>query len=291
MTAIEDTKTEAAIVAQLADENAEAQRVAVATGEVYLVRGTDGETVVLDTDKYALNPRHTSAARVVTDARSFVEYVNRHKVDGTEIYAHTNSSTVVAVIDSHESSTGADNLPGWQKHKLTLGLEKSTSWLAWEAVDGKLMDQATFADFLDDRYSDVREPDPAMMIDLATTFQAKSNVDFDSGVRMDSGEVKLTYAETVTAKAGQKGDIVIPKKVQLALRPYVGGPIYAIWAHFRYRLLGGNVQMGFKLERPENVLEAAFADIVTDIRDGREGTDTVPGHPNVGDVPIFNGKP
>lgn len=288
MTTIEDTKTEAAVVAELADQNAEAQRVPVATGEVYLVRDGEGGLTTIDTDKYAETPRHVEAARVVTDAASFANYVNRHKTAGTEVFAHTNSSTVVAIIDSHEG-TGAD--AGWQKHRLTLALEKSKSWLAWEAVDGKLLDQATFADFLDDRWSDVIDPDPALMVDLATTFQAKTKVDFDSGVRMDSGEVKLTYAETVTARAGQKGEITIPKKVKLALRPYVGGPIYSLWAHFRYRLQGGDVVMGFRLERPENTLDAAFADIVTDIRDGRAETDAAVAHEGIGSVPIFNGKP
>lgn len=288
MTTIEDTKTEAAVVAELADQNAEAQRVAIATGEVYLVRDGEGGLQVIDTDKYAATPRHVEAARVVTDAASFANYVNRHKTPGTEVYAHTNSSTVVAIIDSHE---GTDAEAGWQKHRLTLALEKSKSWIAWESIDGQLMDQATFADFLDDRWSDVIEPDAALMVDLATTFQAKTKVDFDSGVRMDSGEVKLTYAETVTARAGQKGEITIPKKVKLALRPYVGGPIYSIWAHFRYRLVGGDVRMGFRLERPENTLDAAFADIVTDIRDGRAETDAAVAHEGIGDVPIFNGKP
>lgn len=288
MTTLEDTKTEAAVVAQIADGNATAQRVPVDAGEVYLVRDGEGGIRAIDTDEYGATPRHVKASRVVTDAASFANYVNRHKTDGTEVYAHTNTSTVVAVIDSHEG-TGAE--PGWQKHQLTLALEKSKSWLAWEAVDGKLLDQATFADFLDDRWSDVRDPDPAVMIDLATTFQAKTKVDFDSGVRMDSGEVKLTYAETVTARAGQKGEIVIPKKVQLVLRPYVGGPQYSIWAHFRYRLQGSNVVLGFRLERPENTLDAAFADIVTDIRDGRSETDAAVAHEGIGTVPIFNGKP
>ncbi|MDG6146380.1 YfdQ family protein, partial [Lactococcus formosensis] len=79
--------------------------------------------------------------------------------------------------------------------------------------------------------------------------------DFESGVREASGDVKLNYVEETTAKAGQKGNIEIPARIQLALRPYVGGPIYSIWASFRYRLNGGNVRLGFRLERPENVLE------------------------------------
>lgn len=287
MTAIEDTKTEAAVVAHLADLSAENQRVAVAAGEVYLVRDGDGGLRVEDTDDYAERPRHTAARRVVTDAESFVRYVNRHGLDGTEVYAHTNSSSVVAIIDSHEGHTGE---PGWQKHTLTLALEHSKPWLAWTNADGNLMEQSEFADFLEDRWSDVIDPEPARMIDIATTFQAKTKVDFDSGVRLDSGDVKLTYTEETAAKAGQKGDIEIPKKIQLVLRPYIGGPQYSIWANFRYRLRGGNVLMGFKLERPENVLEAAFADIVTEIRDGANDKDGASIHPGIGEVPIFNGR-
>lgn len=294
MTTIEDTKTEAAVVAEIADQAAEAQRVPVATGEVYLARGDDGEVRKIDTDEYAERPRHVAAARVVTDAASFVKYVNRHRLPGTEVFAHTNTSSVVAIIDSHESTQFDDGEGGWQKHRLTLGLEKSKAWLAWEKADGELFDQSTFADFLDDRYLDVIDPTPAVLIDIARTFQAKTKVDFESGVREASGDVKLNYVEETTAKAGQKGNIAIPARIQLALRPYVGGPIYSIWASFRYRLNGGNVRLGFRLERPENVLEAAFADIVTEIRDGRtdkrDDTETRV-HDGIGDVPIFFGKP
>lgn len=178
-----------------------------------------------------------------------------------------------------------------QKHQLRLALEKSKPWLAWEKADGHLFAQDEFADFLEDRYLDVREPAPALLIDIATTFQAKTNVDFNSGVRLDSGDVRLTFEEKTTAKAGQKGDIEIPKRIELVIRPYIGGPIYSIWASFRYRLRGGSVFLGFKLERPENILDAAFADIVAEIRDGATDKDGVQVHPGVGGVPIFNGKP
>lgn len=291
MTNIEDTKTEAAVVASIQQQADGEAHQSIEAGEIYLIPNGDGQLRVVTTDEFADTPRHVHAARVVTDAASFVAYVNRHKVAGTEIYAHTNSSSVVAVIDSHE---GTDGVAGWQKHRLTLGLEKSKAWAAWEQADGKLVDQSTFADFLDDRYLDVIEPAPAVLIDIARTFQAKTKVDFESGVREASGDVTLNYAEQTTAKAGQKGNIEIPARIQLALRPYVGGPIYSIWASFRYRLNGGSLLLGFKLERPENVLEAAFADIVTEIRDGRtdkkDGTETRV-HDGVGDVPIFNGKP
>lgn len=291
MTTIEDTKTEAAVVAELADQNAEAQRVAVATGEVYLVRGHDGGLYVTDTDDYAEHPRRKAGARSVTDAASFVAYVNRHADSHTEVYAHTNTSKVVGIIDSHDE---AGTPGGWQKHRVTLDLEHSKAWAAWANADGRFMAQDEFADFLDDRYLDVIDPTAARMIDIARSFQAHTNVTFESTIRDTSGDVKLNFVEDTKAKAGQKGDIEIPARIQLALRPYVGGPIYSIWANFRYRLRSGDVLLGFKLERPENILEAAFADIVTEIRDGRtdkrDGEETRV-HDGIGDVPIFMGRP
>ncbi|MGN8024724.1 DUF2303 family protein [Microbacterium sp. 22242] len=291
MTTIEDTKTEAAVVAELADQAAENQRVSIAVGEVYLVRGAEGELRVVDTDAYAEHPRHKEAKRSVTDAKSFVEYVNRHGGPGSEVYAHTNTSKVVAVLDSHE---GAERDPGWQKHRISLDLEHSKQWIAWKAADGKLFPQDEFADFIDDQWNDVIDPEPARMIDIARTFQAHTNVNFESAIREQSGDVNLSYIEDTKAKAGQKGNIEIPARIQIALRPYVGGPIYSIWASFRYRLRGGAVALGFKLERPELTLEAAFADIVTEIRDGR--TDKKDGaetriHDGIGAVPIFMGRP
>lgn len=293
MTSIEDTKTEAAVVASIQQQADSEAHQPIAASEVYLVPDGQGGLRVVDTDAYGQVPRHREAKRLVTDAASFVAYVNRHKGAGTEIYAHTNTSSVVAVIDSHEAIDDGV-FAGWQKHKLSLVLEKSKAWLAWENADGKLVDQQTFADFLDDRYLDVIDPAPAVLIDIARTFQAKTSVNFESGFREGSGDVTLNYVEDTKAKAGQKGDIEIPSRIQLALRPYVGGPVYSIWANFRYRLNGGNVVLGFRLERPENILEAAFADIVTEIRDGRtdkkDGTETRV-HDGIGEVPIFAGKP
>ncbi|MGN7977395.1 DUF2303 family protein [Microbacterium sp. 22195] len=292
MTTIEETKTEAAVVAELQRQADGEMHVPLKAGEVYLVaKSMEASMATIDTDEYAESPRRKTGARSVTDAASFVAYVNRHADSRTEVYAHANSSKVVGIIDSHDE---AGTPGGWQKHRVTLDLEHSKAWAAWAEADGQLFQQDVFADFIDDRYLDVIDPTAARMIDIARSFQAHTKVTFESTIRETSGDVKLNFTEDTAARAGQKGDIEIPARIQLALRPYVGGPIYSIWAHFRYRLRGGAVLLGFKLERPENILEAAFADIVTEIRDGRtdkrDGEETRV-HDGIGGVPIFMGRP
>lgn len=268
----------------------------VEPGTVYTVPDGPGRVKVVDTDAYAEHPRHAKASRGVTSADSFVAYVNRHATAATEVYAHLSTSKVVAVIDSHE---GSDEPAGWQGHRLSLELEHSKEWIAWSEHDlGRnprgWFDQTEFAEFIDARALDVHEPDHATLIELALTFEAKSKADFQSSARLDNGDVKFEYVETVAAKAGQKGSIEIPKQLKLALRPYLGGPRVWVTAHFRYRVNGGALKLGFALERPENILETAFADIVTEIRDGRketkDGVETVI-HDGIGDVPLFHGRP
>lgn len=285
--------TEAATVADLAQQAIAPERVD--PGEVYTVAAGDGSVRIVDTDAYAETPRHASASRTVTDAPSFVAYVNRHRRPGTEVYAHTLSSAVVAIIDSHE---GTDQANGWQKHRLTLGLEHTKAWLAWTALDlgqnpKAWLDQQQFAEFIEERALDVVEPDHARLIELATKFEATTKVEFGSAVRLDNGEVKFEYSETVGPRKGNKGAIDLPKELKLGLRPYIGGPIYWVVAALRYRIRAEGLVLGIALQRPEAILEAAFADIVTEIRDGAEPNekDESPGHPGIGDVPIFYGKP
>lgn len=295
MSEIETNITEAQAVAELAVQTIAPHRLN--EGVIYALPDGRGGVKVVDTDAYFGVPRRATANRTVTDAASFVGYVNRHKVDGTEVYAHTSSSSVVAVIDSHE---GSDADPGWQQHRLTLALEHTKAWLAWATHDlgqnpRSWFGQQEFAEFIEDRALDVQDPDHARLIELATKFEATKKVEFGQATRLDNGEVQFQYTETVGPKKGAKDSIEFPKELKLALRPYIGGPIYFVFASLRYRIGADGLMLGYALQRPENILEAAFADIVTEIRDGRTDkigeSDPVVVHQGIGDVPIFYGRP
>jgi uncharacterized protein YfdQ (DUF2303 family) len=289
-------ETEAEAVAELARQALSPEKLT--PGQVYAVPGMNGSLGVIDTDEYDEVPRHAKANRTVTDAASFVAYVNRHVLPGTEVYADTPNSSVVAVIDSHN---GTDGDPGWQKHRLTLSLEHTKAWKAWVEHDlGQVarawFGQQEFAEFIEDRALDVVEPDHARLIELATKFEATKKVEFGQATRLDNGEVQFQYTETVGAKKGSKDQIEFPKELKLAIRPYLGGPIYFVFASLRYRIGLDGLLLGYALQRPENILEAAFSDIVTEIRDGRTDVDSKTKeetvvHQGIGDVPIFFGRP
>ena len=116
------------------------------------------------------------------------------------------------------------------------------------------------------------------MLEIAQSIQGVAKAEFQSGTRLSSGERKLAYVETVTAKAGQKGELVIPETFIVGLVPFDGSEGFRLTARLRYRINGGPLQLGYKLERPADTLQAAFADVVKAIGEQI-------------DTPVMNGTP
>jgi len=254
----------------------------------YAVLQSDGSIAITQTPPRPETPLpdHVTANRVVVDPESFIDYVKRHYTAGTEAYADLARSSVIAILDSHNSSDDgkapADERASWNDHKLTLVLEKTPAWLAWAAHDGKWLDQLAFAEHIEDNLSDLLEPAAATFLEIAQSLQAATAVEFKSSQRLSTGETKIVYAETVDAKAGQSGDLSIPDRFVIGVKPFIGSLAgYRINARFRYRIRGGDLSLSYKLDRPEVVLEDAFSDILTTIKEGLVATD----------VPVFHGRP
>ncbi|MFJ8224917.1 DUF2303 family protein [Streptomyces griseus] len=222
-------------------------------------------------------PARKSGTTVVRDVDSFLAYFDKHGDESTEVYADVESQTITAVLDAHT----ADD-PRWGGHRLELRLRSTPSWRAWVGASGELMSQGMFAEFIEDNLLDLVEPDSATMLELAQSFEATTSAEFQSSQRLDSGQRRFSFVEDVQAKAGLKGEITIPATLTLALRPFEGTEPYKVTARFRYRLdrQKGELRLGFKIERPEDTLAAAFEDIRTLVDNG------IPE-----DIAVLNGAP
>ena len=218
-------------------------------------------------------PPRKSGTTTVRDAASFLAYWTKHSDEHSEVYADADRLAVTGVLDAHTNDDAR-----WNDHRLRLELRKTDAWSQWLALDGKLMTQEQFAEFIEDHLPELLEPKSADMLEIAQSIQGAVKAEFHSGTRLSSGERKLSYSETVTAKAGQKGELVIPETFVVGLVPFEGSEGYKLTARLRYRINGGPLQLGYKLERPADVLRTAFADVVKAV--GEE----------VG-VPILNGTP
>lgn len=230
----------------------------------------DGRLEVVDLEKrlesYQPTPRRKAGEFRVHDAASFLAYLSKHGADETEVWADAQAARIVAVLNAHTLSRTA----GWADHRLVYSVQHTDAWKAWALHDGKLLDQSTFAEHIEARALDIMRPTAAEMLELAQTFQATIGVRFESTKLLSSGERQFEYRETVDAKAGRAGKLDVPKDFELALTPFEGADRFKVTARFRYRISDGALRIGYRLDRPSDVLREAFLSVVEAIESGTE---------------------
>lgn len=259
------------------------------TEGVYAVLGADGGIQVVETPGYQTDrlekwrvtnadaPDHVARAVTVLDVASFLDYLTAYTNPGSgkvgPDYADgAGSLEVWADLDSRKLTGILDGVTGWRRHTATLQLSLSDEWSEWAAIDGKLLDQVTFAQFVEDHLSTIGHPDGATLLDVCQTLQAHTSVQFRQQAILANGQRQLRWEETVEAKAGQKGDLTIPGELILVLRPFQGAEPVQITARFRFQLREGQLKLGIKLAEPSRALEQAFGSVV------EEAQEAVPVH-------------
>lgn len=267
------TNLEVQPIAALAQQALKPQ--AVEPGGIYLVATADGriEHVDLTGPEYTGQLDRKAGTTTVRDAASFLAYYGKHHDADTEVYSDVERLSVTAVLDAHQAATAR-----FGAHRLVLSLRRTKAWDEWLALDGKLVDQDRFANFLEDHLPNLVEPDAATMLEIAQSIKATTKAEFQSSSRLQSGERKFAFVEDTKASAGTKGDLAIPETFRIAVPPFEGADAYSMTARFKYRLGGGQLALGYKLEQPEERARAAFADVLAEIANG------------VG-TPILNGTP
>lgn len=169
------------------------------------------------------------------------------------IYADPDARKIVAVFNDQKGE-----LPGWRDHRAEYKAEFTPEFAKWMANDKKQMDQGAFAEWIEDNMVDVTEPAATVLLEMATTIQAKTDINFSSAKRLQNGQVQLQYTEVIDARAGANGALEIPKEFALGLRIFKNGEGYKIKARLKYRLHGGSVKFWYELDRVERSIEAAF---------------------------------
>lgn len=202
---------------------------------------------------------------VALDAEGFIDYFNLFRNDNSLIYGDQINRQFVAIIDHHEPAEGAPK-PKWGEHQARFTCPASEEWKVWEANNGKRMNQADFAAFLENNLPDIIEPDGATMLQIATTLEAKKNVNFASGIRLDNGQTQFVYEEEIQGSAS-KGTLAIPQIFKIGIKAFNGGSGYSIECRLRYRISSGQLSMWFEIVRPHKIIEDAFNETFTKIQE------------------------
>jgi hypothetical protein len=264
------------------------------TSRFYGVTTPSGATFkVIDLDaerlKLAPHPNRAQASVSVQDARSFLDYIDRHGVPETQIYADLARRNLVGVINDHEAAciestqtTSGDGTTrdervqaespqaGHRDHRVELELIQTPQWKTWTGQDKKWLDQPTFAEFLEDNAIDVVDTlgaDQATLLEVAQSLQGFSGGQWKSANRLDNGSVHFAYEESVQARAGQRGDLEIPQAFVIGIAPYVGADPVEITARFRYRIRQGQMALSYALLNVDKIAEDSFRAQVDAVRD------------------------
>lgn len=217
--------------------------------------------------------RKTGTARAET-LESFIELVQRHKLDNSVIFATTDwrKPSLTAVIDYH-SEVAPDN----GTHRIHYQFPLSEEWRAWLDVNAKPMEQAAFAEFIEDHIADLSSPDTSEISDFEQMFSAKVAFPNDivilsrglqinaetrvkQAVKLQTGETQIMFEEDHKTAGGEP--LVVPGVFVLQIAPFFMGETKRIPVRLRYRLVNGTLKWSFQLYRPDRyITEQVRADL------------------------------
>jgi uncharacterized protein YfdQ (DUF2303 family) len=241
----------------------------------------EGVPVVVLPDKWRVEKLDVPPERVArtvgfNDVESFATYVNRFKTEGTLLFATVTDTDckIVAHLDHHDKPVleAVARSRGWSSHMATLVCVQTKEWKTWMENNGGPNDafsQVEFAQFLEDNERVFRSPAAAELLELVTTLEGKSNVRFNSAVRLSNGKAKLDYEDDVSLTGGVgAGAIEVPTELICAIIPFENGPEpYEVRSRLRYRI--GNRQIVFWYETitPHLVLRDAAKSVMDRVRE------------------------
>lgn len=222
----------------------------------------EGFTLKDISDPHRLPP-YIEQRLIVDDADSLIQYANRFSDTRSVIVADLDALSIGAVLDWH-SGNGAEDTENWValdaqpcQHRAALKLRQSEEFRRWAEMENKLHDQMAFAEFLDENASDIVDPEPAVMIEIARDLEAVQGAKFRAGTRLQTGERSFTY-ETETHV---KGDLKVPQRFRLSIPLFHGEEPTEIEASFRFRPQPDGLKLGFVWRRVEYVRQAKFREI------------------------------
>jgi uncharacterized protein YfdQ (DUF2303 family) len=227
-------------------------------------------TAIKDLEGMLAAPTRIRQGVKVLDADTFIAYINRYATPASVVFCDgPEGRTFKGVLDYHQPDQ-----PSWGQHVAVYQCPISIEWGRWKTSDRKKMDQATFAEFFEENIRDITAPEgiphapsAADMLEISRTLEAKKNISFRQGTRLDNGQVQLTYNEQIDGQAGETGQLKIPEQFYIGVKPFLGGDAFCVPVRFRYRIQESRLVMWFELVRPDKVLEEAYTTVRAKIQE------------------------
>ncbi|HHE3676576.1 TPA: DUF2303 family protein [Pasteurella multocida] len=214
------------------------------------------------------NPSRIRTKVSVSSEKSFIEYVNKFKIDGTSIFYDLEKLEAKAVFDYHSSP----NDPKWGDHVANYQFKKSKDWTSWERKNKEAMDQIEFGAFLENNIhtiaADGNVASGAELLAMVLAFEETRKSEFKSAHRLQDGTLSFTYTDE---KSG--GKTRLPEEIVLGIQPFHNGDYYQVKAKIRYRIRDARLSLWYELINPEKVIEDAFNTSIENLQKNIEKVD------------------
>lgn len=182
----------------------------------------------------------------------------------TRIFWWEPTLKVTGILDYHSVDDHMHHGAGL--HRVNFTATATQDWTDWKGIDKQMLDQTTFAQFIEDHLDTIAEPAGASLLDMATTFAVGRSLAFRSAVKLNAGTMQLTYDEQDAAS----GNVSIPTQLTLMVAPFEGTEPRPVKVRLRYKVgqgdQAGKLTLGIVIVRPQDVVRQAFADLVDAIR-------------------------
>ena len=211
-------------------------------------------------EKYLPAPIQRKQRLEFKEPESFIQYVKDYN-ESPIIFS--DGRDILCVLDYHLK--GKDGGAKWGCHTAALRLRETPEWEQWRAILDKPIEQSQFAEFLEDRVEDIIKPKGADVLEMALKLQATKKVSYNKQLRLENGDIQLNYEETTEAKAGAKGNIVVPTEIKIGVKVYDGTDPYEINLKMRYRLSGGECKFILRLPNYQSFIDGACKQVCEDI--------------------------
>lgn len=269
MSTEDNNNTAARIIADLAAKAAPVQHFEGPDGRRYVIlRSESGRDVLSEITVEGRLPliAEDIVQRVtVTSKQSAIEYITEFKTASTRLFADLGSggrgATLKAILDYHKTASGGAHIAGRKAHVLTFTLQDSEEWTRWSKISGQLMSQPEFVRFLEENSGDIENPSGAEILELATDFSAARKVNFQQGLRTQTGETSFEYIVEAEGKSTKHGHVNVPNMFQLRIPVFYGESSMEVRAFLRWSIDDGSLKMGIQLHRPVYVKQALFEQI------------------------------
>lgn len=254
-----------------------------------LPRETEPWSVKSLLEEYLVAPERRRGQADLADLASFIAHVQRFADEDSILFAIGTAAapSLLCVFDYHRASKfdgGSVSGARFCEHRARYLFPLSDEWKAWTAQNGKAMDQAGFAEWIENRIADLGPSDD--LGSLATSYADKTGATFASVSRLfelskglqlrvaskytqhknlANGETAFMYASEHQDETG--APLKVPGTFTIEIPVFKGGEPYQIPVRLRYRVKESAVVWFFELYRHDVVFEDALQTACTKAKD------------------------